>query len=285
MKDVDGIIIFEPFSLLQDRYFSKSFYQQELSGDDLNNILRKFDELINNLWDQESREILEMIRGIIAKEDSVTPRKFVDIASNEDCYFVHEVCNSIPKQVNIIDCGGFTGDLVVALEKHNIDFGRVWSFEPNPRLYKIMCSNIIKNGLEGKFIPIQKGIWENSGTAYLDFDEDDIAGGRIGNVSGENVEIVSIDDVFQDERIDFIKMDIEGAEIHALKGGITKIRSDRPILAVSLYHSPHDIVDIPLYCIHELENYIFFIRHHSFIGSETVLYGIPQEKYNRKNEV
>lgn len=284
LKTVKRITVFEPFSLLQERYFPESFYLQELSADDLNDVQKKLDELIVQMQDSESKKILGTIRGVIAKEGGVTSRSFASIASDEDCYFVHEVCASMPKQANIVDCGGFTGDLMVALEKHGVDFSRVWSFEPNPKLYNVMYSNIVKNGLEGKFIPIQKGVWESSGKAFLDFNEEDIAGGKIDSARGEAVEIVAIDDVFQNERIDFIKMDIEGAEIHALRGGIKKIRSDRPILAISLYHSPYDVANIPLYCMQELENYIFFIRHHSFIGSETVLYGIPQEKYNMKNE-
>ncbi len=50
-------------------------------------------------------------------------------------------------------------------------------------------------------------------------------------------------------------------------------------MAISLYHSVHDVVDIPLYLVNELKEYRFFIRHHSFIDSETVLYCIPNEKW------
>lgn len=80
-------------------------------------------------------------------------------------------------------------------------------------------------------------------------------------------------------------MDIEGAELHALRGGITTIQRDRPILAISLYHSPHDVVDIPVYLMDELEHYIFMVRHHSFVGSETVLYAIPEEKMSLNKEM
>ena len=122
-------------------------------------------------------------------------------------------------------------------------------------------------------------MWESDGNAYLNFSEEDIAGGKLDlSKNGTRVEIISIDNFFKQQRIDFIKMDIEGAELHALQGGIMTIQRDRPILAISLYHSPHDVVDIPFYLMDMLDDYIFMVRHHSFIGSETVLYAIPEEK-------
>ena len=73
-------------------------------------------------------------------------------------------------------------------------------------------------------------------------------------------------------------MDIEGAEYQALIGGEHIIERDRPILAISIYHSMEDRVEIPLYLIRKLKNYYFIIRHHSYTYSETILYGIPKEK-------
>ncbi len=45
----------------------------------------------------------------------------------------------------------------------------------------------------------------------------------------------------------FIKMDIEGSEMEALRGAEKLIRSRKPSLAVCVYHKENDIVDIPLY--------------------------------------
>ena len=86
-----------------------------------------------------------------------------------------------------------------------------------------------------------------------------------------------MDDIIT-EQIDFLKTDIEGAEMSALRGGKNLIVNSRPILAISIYHSLDDIVDIPCYLNALLKNYKFFVRHHSFTLGETVLYGIPVEK-------
>ena len=72
-------------------------------------------------------------------------------------------------------------------------------------------------------------------------------------------------------------MDIEGAELSALKGGMEIIKKYRPQLAISIYHSSEDFVNIPLYLSENLENYKFRIGHYSDTIIETVLYAIPNE--------
>ena len=279
LKDISSIRLFELFSILMQDFFPKSFYHETLDDAERLDILEKFDQVIPRLNDDESQHVMKIIRNVIAAQEKIDNHKFIEIASDEDCYFISDVCASLPEQPVIVDCGGFTGDLMVALEKHEIKYKKVFSFEPNPRLYNEMCENVRRNRLEDRFLPFHKGVWDSEGNAYLNFSEDDIAGGKLDlSNNGTRVEIISIDNFFKQQRIDFIKMDIEGAELHALQGGIMTIQRDRPILAISLYHSPHDVVDIPFYLMDMLDDYIFMVRHHSFIGSETVLYAIPEEK-------
>lgn len=78
-------------------------------------------------------------------------------------------------------------------------------------------------------------------------------------------------------KFDFLKFDIEGAESFALRGGKNTIIADRPQIAVSIYHSPEDFINIPIYLIDNLKNYQFFIGHYSLDIYETVLYAIPKE--------
>lgn len=89
--------------------------------------------------------------------------------------------------------------------------------------------------------------------------------------------MVSLDSYFENKKCNFIKMDIEGAEYPALCGGINLIKRDRPILAISIYHSLTDYYRIPQYIMNELQNYKYYIRHHSLVLSETVFYAIPNE--------
>jgi hypothetical protein len=70
-------------------------------------------------------------------------------------------------------------------------------------------------------------------------------------------------------------MDIEGAEALALIGAKKIIKKCRPILAISYYHKPDDIWEIPLLLEKQCENYKFYLRQHLYNSFESVLYAIP----------
>ena len=65
-------------------------------------------------------------------------------------------------------------------------------------------------------------------------------------------------------------MDIEGAEKRALTGGMGVLKRDRPLLAIAIYHSLEDIVEIPQLLMQQLTDYHFIVRSHSNTYSEAV---------------
>lgn len=70
-------------------------------------------------------------------------------------------------------------------------------------------------------------------------------------------------------------MDIEGAELSALRGAKHTIQHFRPRLAISIYHSNSDLFEIAL-AIRELcADYALFIDHYTAHAEETVLYASP----------
>ena len=73
-------------------------------------------------------------------------------------------------------------------------------------------------------------------------------------------------------RVDFIKMDIEGSELAALRGAESSMRRWRPKLAISLYHRPEDFFSIPIWISSLGLGYRFFLDHYSIHQEETVLY-------------
>lgn len=89
----------------------------------------------------------------------------------------------------------------------------------------------------------------------------------------EYVEMTTLDDEIQDD-VTFIKMDIEGAELDALKGGKEIIERCKPKLAISIYHRPMDIFDIPSLIINNNKEYTLYLRHYSIFNTETVLYAV-----------
>lgn len=87
------------------------------------------------------------------------------------------------------------------------------------------------------------------------------------------VQCVRLDDFLKDHNIEatFIKMDIEGAELDALKGATETLQQRKPKLAISLYHSDSDLWAIPLFIKSVVPEYKFYCRQNS-IEHEFVLY-------------
>ena len=55
----------------------------------------------------------------------------------------------------------------------------------------------------------------------------------------------TIDNLYADEDISLINMDIEGAELSVLKTAVNIIRKNRPVLSICVYHKAEDLVEIP----------------------------------------
>lgn len=87
------------------------------------------------------------------------------------------------------------------------------------------------------------------------------------------VMVERLDDVLSGERITFIKMDVEGSELEALKGAENIIKNQHPKMAICLYHKIEDFWQIPMYIKAIVPEYRFGIRHHCPANfNDTVLY-------------
>ena len=113
---------------------------------------------------------------------------------------------------------------------------------------------------------------------------DDVSSKQVVNNEGEFIECLVklkytgrfvIDDVVGKDNVTFIKMDIEGSELEALRGASKTIQEHSPKLAISVYHKPEDIIDIPLFISEINSGYKFYLRHYTNWSVDTVLYAIP----------
>jgi hypothetical protein len=79
------------------------------------------------------------------------------------------------------------------------------------------------------------------------------------------------------DRLDFLKMDVEGGEGEILRGAMETIRRFRPKLAVAIYHEPEHFWDYPALLMDQLEDYRYYLRQYGYSRFETLLYAIPLE--------
>lgn len=167
----------------------------------------------------------------------------------------------------VIDCGANSsidvGEQTTTFAKLVGDSGKVYAFEPTEHLFNGLQEdvkmykniNIYKKAL-GNYIGEISFCVEGSGSS------------RISNTGQIKVPLDTIDNFVksnQIQRVDFIKMDIEGAEMMALSGAIDTIRTHKPKLAISLYHKSLDFIEITSFIKALVPEYKLFLKNSSFL--------------------
>ena len=175
-----------------------------------------------------------------------------------------------------VDAGVFNLDTSIRFAeecvRRNITDYKIYAFEPDEESYK-KCIKVKEQHPEMDVKLYNKGLWSSDTTVYFETTGTDAS--RITDkVNANSIEVVSLDS-FVKEKVTFIKMDIEGAELEALKGCQNTIKRYRPKLAISVYHKKEDIVEIPKYIKSLVPDYHLYLRHYTNTFTDTVLYALP----------
>lgn len=182
-------------------------------------------------------------------------------------YFVSEVLFSDHEV--IVNCGANRGESTI-LFYENIPGCRVIALEPEEKNFEFLQ----KLKLEG-LKTIQAGVWSEDTTLRFSDQGGGTSDGSIDTAGNTEIIVKALDHISECQSATYIKMDIEGAELEALKGAEEIIRKQRPKLAICIYHRPEDFFEIPLYIKKLNPDYKLFIHHHNTIWYwETVLYAV-----------
>ena len=252
-----------------------------------------YDEIRSLFDDDLSLKIYDKLRNSQTYDylgDKYEIVAYVDIENllwmSEDYWFNYGFNEEVGDTATVFDCGAYIGDSIApicnAINYKYIDYH---AFEPvedsaneieaHRNKYPCKNLNIHKVGIgrrseEKNFVTLTN----NSDGSYLsDIECDDIH-------TNSMIKVICLDEMESLIRGQlFIKMDIEGAELDALKGAENVLKKHRPFLAICVYHRKNDIVEIPKYLNELLENYHFYIRG----GFHTILWGVPRELEERNN--
>ncbi len=280
LSKLSNIEIYEMYGWLDEVYGVNSLVNGMNDKNEIEKFGKETSLLKQNLEDEESQKVLEGLYAYICSKDS---NIISDICTGYEQYFIPEVLEAVREPLKIVDGGAYVGELYQTIRKHNLELERWYCFEADIDNYNKLLRQSARNGLNEVQVCIKKGLWDKEGVLYFDGEKDTVS--RIVDYkTDKQIETVSLNTFFRDKSCNFIKMDIEGAEYPALCGGIEIIKRDRPILAISIYHSLKDYYRIPNYLMHELHDYKYYIRQHALILSETVLYAIPNELVNEKKQ-
>lgn len=177
----------------------------------------------------------------------------------------------------VLDGGGGYGDTALYFSSLVAPDGQVVVVEMDPRNREMIEHNLQRNdALASRVRVVDATLWHETGVS-LPY----VAGGKMSRVDvpdaveGGTLETTTLDDLVQHvglQRVDLLKLDVEGAELSVLKGATRILEEHRPKLAVAVYHDPDDLIRIPLFVDGLGLGYRLFIGHNGAGGDETVLF-------------
>ncbi len=249
---------------IMDAEKSRVFYENQKE-----NIVNAFDML----EDEESKKVFYNIFCL-----RVAPH-LADYSYEDLCiepqYFPSGIMKLSANEV-VADCGAYNGDTLDVF--YNITGGcydKYYAFEMDEE----NCTALIKNVSDQRYKNVsccKLGVWDetkrisygkmSSSDSYSIFNGSEIC----------HADVIKLDDFFiEKEKCTLIKMDIEGAEMNALKGAYEIIKNDKPKMAICVYHRVEDLWQIPIYLKSVNNDYKMYIRHHAkYWVSETVCYAV-----------
>ncbi len=220
--------------------------------------IEKYNTQINeaySLFDEESKRIFAGCVNFMFGGELETLK---NITSQKDEVFQNILCLSSDE--SYLDLGAYRGDTVAEF-LHYCDnkYSGIIALEPDRKTFKKLTEYLADIP---KSEAVQKAIYSES--KNLVFSN---KAGRQSTIAseGEEIESLTVDELFDKKTVTYIKMDVEGAEKEAIKGAESTLKNQKPKLNIALYHKSRDLFEIPLQIAKINPEYKFYMRRHPYI--------------------
>lgn len=228
--------------------------------------------LYNKLADFSSKFILLAVMRNYLYYDFVSLEKAIDKKYKH--YFDLDLLPSLCG-LTIVDVGAYTGDSMLDFVETygEKSYKKAYCYEITPDIFIKLQKNLA--GYRN-IIYKNKAVKNRSGRVFVD-ENGDLSSNRTAKSGIFTLESVSLDEDIK-EKIDLIKMDIEGDELSALKGGKRHIKEDSPVLLISIYHKNEHLWQIAKFISSVNKNYKYFLRYYggNLYPTELVLFAIKK---------
>lgn len=233
----ENIASYQLLLALEPRYsVNPHAYQHEKIIEQVRDIIghaNDYYKIYLNLRDQKSKDIF--MRMVLFRLTYDYTMNYGN-ASEYSQYFDKDII-SLGQEEIFVDCGGYLGDTLEDFKSVTQNhFKKYYYFEPDKKLF-----DVARKARDERVVYINKGVWESVTTLY--FKEETSAGNgmMVGKENQQGVIEVPVTSLDTDvAEVTFIKMDVEGSELMALKGAQNLIRKWKPKLAICIYHKYED---------------------------------------------
>jgi FkbM family methyltransferase len=256
----------EVFSLLSVQGYKREHYWLTTDFELYQREEKSINQFKNLLSDDLSKSLYD---SILEYRVSGDVEKLPQVLGIEQQYLPTDI-PVVPRPMKLLDCGAYVGEIIEYSRNLNFEIESIYAFEPDPLNYSKLADCVSASNLTGQALAYQMGVGER--TEQLRFSADGNLGAAISEDGDVVIQVVKLDEFLPDTEINFVKMDIEGAEQGALIGMKNILMQQRPNLAISAYHKPQDLWTLG-HWINELNlGYRFSIRCYGHQCFDTVLY-------------
>ncbi|NNL66820.1 MAG: FkbM family methyltransferase [Myxococcales bacterium] len=178
----------------------------------------------------------------------------------------------------ILDVGAFDGETALEYAETVGPHGHVHAFEPAAENLAALEAALAAHPLAARVTAHPLGAWKTSGELAIQTEGSVPSQFQVGRDGDQRIRVVALDDFVRDVcggRVDWIKLDVEGAEHEALAGARGLLAERPPKLAVCIYHRPHDLWELPILLKEAVPGYRLHLGHHSQNLYDTVCYALP----------
>jgi FkbM family methyltransferase len=188
-------------------------------------------------------------------------------------YFPEGVLPVLSDDAVFIDCGAFDGDTVRAfLEHQDYRFGAIYAFEPDKENFEKLTAYVggLDRDVAEKIHVFNAGVGQRSGK--LRFNSAGNMSSSVSNSGDTEIDILPIQEVVTTKGPVYLKFDVEGAEREALAGCERFFDDAQTLYAISVYHRPDDLWQLPLYVASKTKDYRFYLRTQGEDGMDVICY-------------
>jgi FkbM family methyltransferase len=264
-KQLNAMGIFKTFVLTEYRLFNDLYFRNR---ENISAIEKNIPVLFDIVEDEQSKIIINTIvknwfdfdiqdvgYDEIYTDDQYYPKGIIELTDHE----------------TFVDVGAYNGDTVLDfIKRTNNKFDSIHAFELDQKNFQTMAKNIKKENIT----LYNFGLSNREGMVNYSTGESQSNYTNVIHQPDSMGVVVKLDDILDDSKATFIKMDIEGAELEALQGAKEIITEHKPKLAICTYHKPRHLWEIPFFIKSINYDYKIYFRHHSPLEYETVCYAI-----------
>lgn len=186
-------------------------------------------------------------------------------------YFPDKSIIKLSEDEIFVDAGAYDG--MTSLEfinQVNDKYRKIYLMEPDELMWTIAKEMITLKEIKNAEV-VKAGAFSSDG--IIGFNINSSRGSSFISDNGScEIKTISIDSMLAGQEATYIKMDIEGVELEAIKGARKTIDKYMPKLAISIYHKEDDLWKIPWYILNNWPDYKIWMRHYTDITTETILY-------------